>query len=127
MYNRCYMCEKRRKKCAITFCFLIQTLVVCGSFFFLFDVHWALHLMVRGVLLSLRGTFIHGKGMGKKLEVVPLCIFFIIWRDRNKREPFKFVKLMINFLKGPFCIYFGIGLDCELGITPCHCQILVGW
>ena len=50
----------------------------------LFHVPWVMHSSKRGVLLSWNGVPI-GKKRKKAWKVAPLCIFWSIWRERNRR------------------------------------------
>ena len=54
-------------------------------------------------------------------DFAPLCPFRSIWRVRNRRA-FEVVKAWIKQLKVIFYIFFfGIGLDCTLGMVLCNC------
>ena len=61
-----------------------------------------------------------GKKRKKALKTAPLCMFWALWRERNRRifDNFENTDQTINFF---FCIYFGIGLDCTLRVDLYHC------
>ena len=52
--------------------------------FALFDVQWVMNSLVRGLLLSWGGSFV-GRKRKKDWKVAALCIFWTIWRERNRR------------------------------------------
>ena len=68
---------------------------------------------VRGVLLSWGGSFIGKKK--KRLGKLLLYAFFGLFGGREIGESLKVVKVWTKQFKVPFCIFFGIGLDCTWG------------
>ena len=52
--------------------------------FVLFGVQWLMHSLVRGLLLSWGGFFV-GRKRKKSWKAAPLCFFWSIWRERNRR------------------------------------------
>ena len=70
-----------------------------------------------GVLLSWNGVPV-GKKRKKAWKVAPLCIFWSIWREGNRRA-FENRECLDQTFKRFyfFCIYFGIGLECTWGIV----------
>ena len=67
----------------------------------------------------------------KAWKVAPLCMFWALWQERNKRAFDNFEstdqtifqskkKKKIKQLKILFCIYFGIELDCTLRVDLYH-------
>ena len=61
------------------------------------------------------------KNKGKRLGKLFLYAFFIPFGGKGIGEPLRIVKVWTKQLKVLFCIYFGIGLDCTLGMGPYHC------
>ena len=72
-----------------------------------------MHSFVRGVLLSWNGVPV-GKKRKKAWKVAPLCIFWSIWRERNRRD-FEDKECLDQTFKIFFCSYFGIGLEYTWG------------
>lgn len=60
--------------------------------------------MVRGVLLCWRGIFV-GRKRTKSWRLASLCMFWVIWGERNKSVRV-IMKLAINFLKRTFFYLF---------------------
>ena len=69
--------------------------------------------------MSWHGSFV-GKKRNKAWKVAPLCIFWALWRERNKRV-FDNYESTIQAIKFFFYIYFGIGLDCTITVDLYHC------
>ena len=84
MSNRCYVCRAKEETGdhLLLHCPKASTLwqLVCA----LFHIQWVMHSSVREVLLSWNGVPI-GKKRQKAWKVAPLCIFWSIWRERNRR------------------------------------------
>ena len=51
--------------------------------FGLVDVKWVFPETVKEVLVSWRGSFV-GKKRKKTWDVIPLCIFWTVWKERNR-------------------------------------------
>ena len=66
----------------------------------LFGVQWVFPEIVKEVLLSWRGPFV-GKKRKKIWNSIPLCIFWTVWRERN-RLAFRGGFLAIQKLKNSF-------------------------
>ena len=50
----------------------------------LFGMHWVFSVSIKEVLLSWKGARI-GKKKRKVWRVAPLCLFWVIWKERNRR------------------------------------------
>ena len=66
----------------------------------LFGAHWVFPETVKEVLLSWRGPFV-GKKRKKIWNSIPLCIFWTVWKERN-RSAFRGDSLAIQKLKNSF-------------------------
>ena len=66
----------------------------------LFGVHWVFPETVIEVLLSWRGSFV-GKKRKKIWNSMPVCIFWTVWKERN-RLAFRGSVLNIQYLKNFF-------------------------
>ena len=110
MPNRCYMCkaEEETGYHLLLHCPKASTLwqLVCA----LFHIQWVMHSSMKGVLLSWNGVSV-GKKRKKVWKVAPLCIFWSIWREWNRRA-FEDMECLDQTFKSSFCIYIRIGLEC---------------
>ena len=61
---------------------------------------------------------------GKRFGKLLLYVFFGPFGGRQIGEPLRNVKVWTKQLKVLFCIFFGVGLDCVLGMVLCHYLIL---
>ena len=81
--NRCYLCQVHEESIDHLLLHCKKTREVWKLFFTLFAVHWVFPSLVRETLLGWKGAFV-----GKKSRVVwnasPLCLFWSIWKTRNK-------------------------------------------
>ena len=71
--------------------------------FALFGVQWVMHSIVKGVLLSWCRIFV-GKKRKKAWKAALLCLFWTIWRERNRRA-FDNCETMDQLIKNLF-LYF---------------------
>ena len=56
-----------------------------------------------------------GKRRKKARKAASLCMFWALWRERNRRAFDNFESM------DQICIYFGIELDCTLRADLYHC------
>ena len=76
-----------------------------GSYCFaLFGVMWALTYLVRDILLGWYGSFM-GKKHRKVWMAAPLCLFWAVWKERN-RIAFENEELSIHRMKKIFVCNF---------------------
>ena len=75
----------------------------------LFGVMWVLMLLTRDTLLGWHGSFV-GKKCRKAWMVAPLCIFWLVWKERN-RVTFENDDLSIQRVKILLYVIFGLGLS----------------
>ena len=52
--------------------------------FALFGVHWVLPNSIKETILGWNGTFV-GKKRKKAWNAAPLCLFWTLWKKRNRR------------------------------------------
>ena len=79
--------------------------------FSLFGVNWVLPLMVRDTLLGWSASFVDKKH-GKTWRAAPLCLFWTVWKERN-RIVFYNEALSIQRLKNSFvCNLFSWSKSC---------------
>ena len=98
--NRCFLCgcEEERVNHILLHCTVVRAL--WDIVFALVGVHWVFPEMVKEALFSWRGPFV-GKKRKKIWNSIPLCIFWTVWKERN-RLAFKGGVLNIQKLKNSF-------------------------
>ena len=98
--NRCYFCQAEKKSIDHLLLHYGKTRASWEMFFTLFGVSWVFLSSVKETLLGWNGFF-----MGKRHKIVwkagPLCIFWTIWKTRN-RISFEDEVLSIQRLKTSF-------------------------
>ena len=82
--NRCYMCKEEEETSVHILLHCPKACILWQLIFSLFGVQWVMHSSVRGLLLSW-GDFLVGRKRKKAWKVTPLCLFWSIWRERNRR------------------------------------------
>ena len=102
MANRCFLCKGKEETIdhLLLHCGVIRVLWDIFSFF---GVHWVLPGSVLQTLEGLRGSFV-GKKRKDVWRVGSLCIFWTIWKARNKIA-FEDAMFSIQKLKSSF-VYF---------------------
>ena len=98
--NRCFLCECEEESVnhILIYCTVVRALwdIVFG----LVDVKWVFPGTVKEVLASWRGSFV-GKKRKKIWDAIPLCIFWTVWKERN-RLAFRGGILNVQKLKNSF-------------------------
>ena len=98
--NRCFLCECEEESVnhILIYCTVVKALwdIVFG----LVDVKWVFPGTVKEVLASWRGSFV-GKKRKKIWDAIPLCIFWTVWKERN-RLAFRGGILNVQKLKNSF-------------------------
>ena len=98
--NYCFLCgcEEENVNHILIHCIVVKTLwdIVLG----LVDVKWVFPKTVKEVLTSWKGPFV-GKRRKKVWKSIPLCIFWTVWKERN-RLAFRGGVLNIQKLKNFF-------------------------
>ena len=84
MPNRCYMCKEEEEMGIHILLHCLTAHILWQLIFALFGVHWVMHSSVRGLLLNW-GGFPIGRKREKAWKVALLCLFWSIWRERNRR------------------------------------------
>ena len=74
-----------------------KTRVLWELLFSIFGVYWVIHSTVTETLLGWHDFFV-GRKQKKVWRTTPLCLFWTIWKERNRRY-FKNVELSIQRLK----------------------------
>ena len=82
--NKCYMCKEDEETSDYILLHCIKARNLWQLVFALFGVQWVMHSSIRGFFLGWSGSFVGKKGK-KAWKVSPLCVFWTIWRERNKR------------------------------------------
>ena len=81
--NRCFLCECEEESVnhILIYCTVVRALwdIVFG----LVDVKWVFPGTVKEVLASWKGSFV-GKKRKKIWDAIPLCIFWTVWKERNR-------------------------------------------
>ncbi|KAJ9707979.1 hypothetical protein PVL29_000172 [Vitis rotundifolia] len=98
--NRCYLCgcEEENANHILLHCTVVRALweIVLA----LFGVKWVFPESVKEVLLTWKGPFV-GKKRKKVWNSIPLCIFWTVWKERN-RLAFRGGSLDIQKFKNSF-------------------------
>ena len=81
--NRCFLCgcEEESVNHILIHCTVVR--VLWDIVFGLVDVKWVFPETVKEVLVSWRGSFV-GKKRKKIWDAIPLCIFWTVWKERNR-------------------------------------------
>ena len=81
--NCCFLCgcEEENVNHILIHCIVVRVLwdIVLG----LVDVKWVFPETVKEILISWRGPFV-GKKRKKVWKSIPLCIFWTVWKERNR-------------------------------------------
>ncbi|KAL6339823.1 hypothetical protein AAG906_034911 [Vitis piasezkii] len=98
--NRCFLCgcEEETVNHILLHCTVVR--VLWEIVFVLFGIQWVLPETVKDMLFSWRGSFV-GKKRKKIWTSIPLCIFWTVWKERN-RIAFRGGYLSIQKLKNSF-------------------------
>ncbi|KAJ9691474.1 hypothetical protein PVL29_013603 [Vitis rotundifolia] len=98
--NCCFLCgcEEENVNHILLHCTVARTLWDIA--FALFEVQWVLPEKVKEALFCWRGPFV-GKKRKKIWKTIPLCIFWTVWKERN-RLAFRGGLLAIQTLKNSF-------------------------
>ncbi|RVX21022.1 hypothetical protein VitviT2T_011245 [Vitis vinifera] len=98
--NRRFLCgcEEESVNHILIHCTVVR--VLWDIVFGLVDVKWVFPKTVKDVLVSWRGSFV-GKKRKKIWEATPLCIFWTVWKERN-RIAFREGVLNVQKLKNIF-------------------------
>ena len=104
MPNRCYMCKEEEDTSVHILLHCPKARILWQLIFALFGVHWVMHSLVRGLLLSW-GGFPVGRKRKKAWKVAPLCLFWSVWRERNRRA-FENCECSYHSLKSYFLYLF---------------------
>ena len=101
--NRCFLCKEKEETIDHLLLQCDVTRVLWDIFFSFFGVHWVLLNFVLQTLEGWRGSFV-GKKRKDVWRAWPLCLFWTIWKARNKIA-FEDATLSIHKLKSSF-VYF---------------------
>ena len=101
--NRCYLCQMHEESIDHMLLHCAKTRTLWVLFFTLFGVQWVLPTSIKATPLGWDGSFV-GKRRREIWRVDPLCIFWTVWKVRNKIA-FEDDVLSIQRLKSSF-IYF---------------------
>ncbi|WJZ93749.1 hypothetical protein VitviT2T_012666 [Vitis vinifera] len=98
--NRCFLCgcEEETVNHILLHCTVVR--VLWEIVFVLFGIQWVFPETVKDMLFSWRGSFV-GKKRKKVWTSIPLCIFWTVWKERN-RLAFRGGFLSIQKLKNSF-------------------------
>ena len=104
--NRCFLCCAEEESIDHILIHCTKARVLSELLFALFGVMWVLPYSVKDTLLVW-----HGINMGKKHSKVwiaaPLCLFWAIWKERN-RIAFENKELSIHRMKSSFVYNFWV-------------------
>ena len=98
--NRCFLCQTCEESIDHLLLHCEKTREVWMLLLFLFGVSWVFPFSVKETLLGWRGSFV-GKKRKVAWQVGSLCLFWVIWKARNKID-FEDSVLSIQRLKASF-------------------------
>ena len=102
--NRCFLCKGEKGSCDQILLHCSKASLLWLLVFSLFGVVWLLHTSIQATLLSWHSCTIK-KRRKMAWNVTPLCLFWIIWKEKNRRA-FENVQLSNEELKFSFCVTF---------------------
>ena len=109
--NRCFLCCVEEETINNILVHCPKARVMWDLVFSLFDVTWVLPLTIRDTLLGWFASFVDKK-RGKIWRAAPLCLFWTVWKERN-RIVFYNEALSIQRLKNSFiCNLFSWSKSC---------------
>ena len=103
LVNRCFLCHVEEESIDHLLVHYVKIRVLWELFFALFRVSWVLPLLVKETLLGWHGSFVDKKHR-KVWREGPLCLFWIVWKARN-RITFKGEEFSIQSLKSSFVCF----------------------
>ena len=119
--NRCFLCRIEEKSIHHLLFHCVKTRILWELLFALFGVSWVLPSLVRETLLGWHGSFV-GKKNRKVWRAGPLCLFWTIWKARN-RIAFDRDEFSIQSLKNSFvCLFW---LEAKLLILYIYIYIYI--
>ena len=83
LVNRCFLCQEAEELVDHLLLHCRKTRVLWELLFSLFGVNWIISGSVRDMLLGWKGTFV-GKRRKKVWQTVPSCLFWTVWKARNR-------------------------------------------
>ena len=98
--NRCFLCCEEEETIDHILIHCTRSRVLWELLFALFGVAWVISFSVRDTLLGWRGFYL-GKKRRKVWKTAPLCIFWVVWKERNMIA-FDNEELSIHTLKNSF-------------------------
>ena len=103
LVNRCFLCHVEEESIDHLLVHYVKIRVLWELFFALFRVSWVLPSLVKETLLGWHGSFVDKKHR-KVWREGPLCLFWIVWKARN-RITFKGEEFSIQSLKSSFVCF----------------------
>ena len=82
--SRCYLCKADEESANHVLIHCPKAAMIWHLNFALFGVHWVLPNSIKETILGWNGTFV-GKKRKKAWNAAPLCLFWTLWNERNKR------------------------------------------
>ena len=81
--NRCFLCLSEVETVDHLLLHCVKTGVLWNLLFSLFGVTWTFSCTVKATLLGWNGVFV-GKRYKRAWQMTPLCIFWSVWKERNR-------------------------------------------
>ena len=81
--NRCFLCLSEEETVDHLLLHCVKTRVLWNLLFSLFGISWTLSCTVKATLLGWNEVFV-GKRRKRAWKMAPLCIFWSIWKERNR-------------------------------------------
>ena len=125
LVNRCFLCQEAEELVDHLLLHCSKTRVLWELLFSLFGVNWIISGSVRDMLLGWKGTFV-GKRRKKVWQTAPSCLFWIVWKARN-RIVFKEDVLSIQKLKYLFLFLLWSKTKLSIENSPSTFDGFIDW
>lgn len=111
--NRCYLCKTGPESCNHLLLWCSTSYKLWAMVLGLLGISWVMADSITSELLAWEGL----SSRNKLFKLIPLTIFWVIWKERNKRA-FEGKELDFNTIKNNWFHYFGSivlghNLDCS--------------
>ena len=84
MSHRCYLCNEKEEISDHLILFCKKATMLWSLIFSIFGLQWVLHSSIKRNLFGWHGAFV-GKRREKAWRVVPICLMWTLWKERNER------------------------------------------
>ena len=82
--SRCFLCKVEEESTNHVLIHYPKVAMIWHLIFALFGVQWVMPNSIKETILSWSGSFV-GKKRKKAWNATPLCLFWTLWKDKNRR------------------------------------------